>query len=113
LNRPTRFLAPPTQPRSKCDHDHQGASDRDCGGTARRRSERLVMKNIDLNLPTFGFVVMTRALLGMGIGLLVANRLSPEQRRAVGLTLVGVGAATTIPAALAVFGSKTQKALAA
>jgi len=71
------------------------------------------MKNIDLNLPTFGFVVMTRALLGMGIGLLLANRLSPEQRRAVGLTLVGVGAATTIPAALAVFGSKTQKALVA
>ena len=52
------------------------------------------MKPIDINLPTFGFVVMTRALLGMGIGLLVAGRLTDEQRRAVGLTLVAVGAAT-------------------
>jgi hypothetical protein len=71
------------------------------------------MKNIDLNLPTFGFVVMTRALLGMGIGLLLANRLSSEQRRAVGLTLVAVGAATTVPVALAVFGDKTKRELAA
>jgi hypothetical protein len=70
------------------------------------------MKTIDVNLPTFGFVVMTRALLGMGIGLLIAGRLSDEQRRAVGLTLVGVGAATTIPAALAVFGTQTRKAIA-
>jgi hypothetical protein len=71
------------------------------------------MKPIDINLPTFGFVVMTRALLGMGIGLLVAGRLTDEQRRAVGLTLVAVGAATTVPAALAVFGARTQKAIAA
>jgi hypothetical protein len=61
------------------------------------------MKRLDLNLPTFGFVVATRAALGVGIGLLLASRLTPERRRAVGLTLVGVGAATTIPAAMAVF----------
>ena len=62
------------------------------------------MKQLVLNLPTFGFVVMTRALLGVGIGLLISERLSPEQRRAVGLTLVLVGVATTIPAAIAVVG---------
>jgi hypothetical protein len=72
------------------------------------------MKQLALNLPTFGFVVMTRALLGVGVGLLVAERLSPEQRRAVGLTLVLVGVATTIPAAIAVLGGiEGQKALAA
>jgi hypothetical protein len=72
------------------------------------------MKQLALNLPTFGFVVMTRALLGVGVGLLVAERLSPEQRRAVGLALVLVGVATTIPAAIAVLGGiERQKTLAA
>lgn len=61
------------------------------------------MKRLELNLPTFGFVVVTRAALGVGIGLLLSNRLPPERRRVLGLALVGVGAATTIPAALAVF----------
>ena len=71
------------------------------------------MKSIDVNLPTFGFIVMTRALLGVGIGLLLSRRLSDEQRKAVGMTLVLVGAATTVPAAMAVFGNQAQKALAA
>jgi hypothetical protein len=71
------------------------------------------MKNIVLNPPTFGFIVMTRALLGVGIGLLLSERLPAERRRAVGLTLVMVGAATTIPAALAVFGTQERRALAA
>jgi len=71
------------------------------------------MKTIDVNLPTFGFVVMTRALLGVGIGLLLSRRLNDEQRKAVGMTLVFVGAVTTIPAVMTVFGSQTHKALAA
>ena len=71
------------------------------------------MKSIDLNVPTLGFVVMTRALLGVGVGLLLARRLTPEQQKAVGVTLVAVGAATTIPAALAVFGDDARKALSA
>jgi hypothetical protein len=72
------------------------------------------MKNMMLDAPTLGFVVMTRALLGVGIGLLLSQRFSEEQRRTIGLTLVAVGAATTIPAAIAVFGAhREQKALAA
>lgn len=71
------------------------------------------MKTVNVNVPTLGFVVMTRALLGVGIGLLLSGRLSDEQRRAVGITLIAVGAATTIPAAFAVFGNDTHKALAA
>ena len=69
------------------------------------------MKNVVLNLPTFGFVVMTRAMLGVGIGLLLSERMPVEARRAVGLTLVMVGAATTIPAALAVFGGEERRGL--
>jgi hypothetical protein len=60
------------------------------------------MKTLDLNLPTFGFVVATRAALGVGIGLLVSGKLDDARRRKVGLTLVGLGAATTVPAAIAV-----------
>jgi hypothetical protein len=71
------------------------------------------MKTLEFNLPTFGFVVMTRALLGVGVGLLVSDRLPKEQRRAIGLTLLLVGAATTVPAAMAVFGGARRDALAA
>ena len=56
------------------------------------------MKTLALNLPTLGFVVATRAMLGVGIGLLLSSRLPAERRRAVGLALVTVGLATTVPA---------------
>jgi len=60
------------------------------------------MKSVVLNLPTFAFVVSTRAALGAGIGLLLADRLSANRRRQVGATLVAVGAATTIPAVMSI-----------
>jgi hypothetical protein len=60
------------------------------------------LKNVFLNLPTFGFIVTTRAALGVGIGLLVAERLSIQRRRAIGGALVAVGAATTVPAVFSV-----------
>jgi hypothetical protein len=72
------------------------------------------MKTVVLNLPTFGFVVATRAMLGAGVGLLLAERLSAEQRRAVAFTLIGVGLVTTVPALLAVFGGrKSAESIAA
>jgi hypothetical protein len=60
------------------------------------------MKNLILNVPTLLFVVGTRAALGAGIGMLLSGKLSEAHRRRVGLTLVAIGAATTIPAARAV-----------
>lgn len=60
-------------------------------------------------MPMFGFVVATRAALAAGIGLLVANRIPERRRRAIGLTLVSIGAATTIPAAIAVFRGRTDR----
>ena len=59
------------------------------------------MKRVDLNLPTLGFVVATRAALGVGIGLLLASRLPEERRRAIGISLVALGATATIPAVIA------------
>ena len=64
------------------------------------------MNNLVLNFPTFGFVVATRAMLGVGIGLLLAEKIPADRRRAIGMTLVGIGAATTIPAAIAVARSR-------
>lgn len=59
------------------------------------------MKTLSLKLPTFGFVVATRAILGVGIGLLLASRIPEDRRRATGLALVAAGVASTIPAIVA------------
>lgn len=60
------------------------------------------MKTVLLDVPMLGFVVVTRAALAAGVGLLAADRLSASRRRAIGLALVAIGAATTIPAAFSV-----------
>jgi hypothetical protein len=62
------------------------------------------MRETRLTLPELGLVAGTRAAAGIGIGLLLADRLSPEQRKAVGWTLLLVGALTTIPLAMEVLG---------
>jgi hypothetical protein len=58
--------------------------------------------HLDLNPPLLGFIVGTRAALAFGVGLLVADRIPREKRRRIALTLIGIGAATTVPAAAAV-----------
>jgi len=57
-----------------------------------------------LTLPTLGLIAGTRLALGIGIGLLLADRLSPSQRAAAGWALCAVGALTTIPLAVEVLG---------
>jgi hypothetical protein len=52
-----------------------------------------------VTLPELALVAGTRMALGAGIGLLVAERLNDDQRRAVGWTLVAIGALTTVPLA--------------
>ncbi len=58
------------------------------------------MKRLVIDLPVMMAIVATRAALAFGVGLLVANKLSDRRRRRIALTLVGIGAATTIPAAM-------------
>ena len=58
-----------------------------------------------VTLPLLFMIAGTRAALGAGVALLLADRLSAEQRRAVGWTLVAVGAITTIPLAAHVLSS--------
>jgi hypothetical protein len=64
------------------------------------------VKETHLSLPEFAFTISTRAMLGAGMALLLADRLTAEQRKAVGATLVAVGLLTTIPAVWAVFGTR-------
>ncbi len=60
------------------------------------------MKTVVLSMPMFGFVVATRAALGAGIGLLLSKKIPESRRKVIGLTLVSIGAATTVPALMAV-----------
>lgn len=62
----------------------------------------------ELRLPELGLVAGTRGMLGAGIGLLLADKLSDEQRKGVGWTLVAIGAVTTIPLAMMVFNHRRQ-----
>jgi len=53
-----------------------------------------------LTPPVIGFIVGTRAALGVGIGLLLADRFSRNDRRKLAASLIAFGAATTIPAVM-------------
>jgi hypothetical protein len=70
------------------------------------------MKEHPLTIPEIFLIGGTRVALGVGLGLLLSDRLSREQRRAVGLTLFLVGAVTTIPLALNVLGKTSGGRLA-
>ena len=58
------------------------------------------MKTTELTLPELALIAGTRALLGAGLGLLLADRLNEDQRKAAGWTMFLIGAATTIPLAI-------------
>ena len=56
------------------------------------------MQSFNLKPRSFGFVVGTRAALAFGLGLLAASRIPEGRRKRIGLALLGVGVATTVPA---------------
>ena len=58
------------------------------------------MKTTELTLPELALIAGTRALLGAGLGLLLADRLNEDQRKAAGWTMFLIGAVTTIPLAV-------------
>ncbi len=68
------------------------------------------MRERQLNLSDIFLIAATRGMLGAGIGLLAAGKLSDDERRAVGRTLLMIGAVTTIPLALRVFAQPSRKA---
>ena len=64
------------------------------------------MRTTTLTFPELGLIAATRAMLGAGIALLVAHRLSDQQRETAGIILTAVGAITTVPLALEILGKR-------
>lgn len=64
------------------------------------------MRETQITFPELGLIAGTRVALGAGLGLLLADRLSPGSRRAIGWTLFLTGALSTIPLALEVLGHR-------
>jgi hypothetical protein len=69
-----------------------------------QRSEDSFMRETQLTLPELGLIAATRGILGAGVGLLLADHLPDSVRKPVGWTLLSLGALSTIPLALTVFG---------
>jgi hypothetical protein len=62
------------------------------------------MRKVQLPVPKILFIAATRGLLGLGAGLLAGAKLRRRKRRRIALTLIAIGALTTIPAAYMIFG---------
>jgi hypothetical protein len=55
------------------------------------------MREIRLLPPELGLIAVTRGMLGLGIGLLISERIRKQHRRRLGAVLAGIGALSTIP----------------
>lgn len=64
------------------------------------------MEKVEITLPDLALVVGTRAMFAAGAALLLADKIPKDQRKAIGWTLALVGAVTTIPLAVKLFGEK-------
>lgn len=60
------------------------------------------MKKTELTLPELALIGGTRAVLGAGAALLLADKLNDNQRKAVGWTFFFIGAISTVPLAIEV-----------
>lgn len=67
------------------------------------------MRKVTVNLPLISLIAVTRGMLGAGVALLLADRLTPRQRKTAGWTLFLAGAASTIPLAAKVLGALREE----
>lgn len=70
------------------------------------------MKHANLPLPEIEMIVSTRAALGMGLGFLLADKLSQPTRKQLGWALFLFGMLTTIPVALRRFQTVSTQMIA-
>jgi hypothetical protein len=77
---------------------------------ARRKNEGETMLERNLSIAEIILIAGTRVALGAGIGLLLADRLSGEQRKAAGFALALVGGLTTIPLAMNILSHEREAA---
>jgi len=61
------------------------------------------MKTAELTMPEIALIAGTRGVLGAGLALLLADRLTEDQRKAAGWAMFLIGAISTIPLVLDVF----------
>jgi len=62
----------------------------------------------NLSIAEIILIAGTRVALGAGIGLLLAGRLSDEQRKAAGFALALIGGLTTIPLAMNILSNERE-----
>ena len=67
------------------------------------------LKERQITLPKLILIAGTRAAIGLGVGLLLKDRLNKDQRRGAGLALVILGGLSTRPLALDLFSDKREK----
>ena len=73
-----------------------------------RHERSSVVFTTEVHLPELALLAGTRGALGAGVGLLLSDKLSEEQRKNIGWTLVAVGVLTTIPLAAMLFGRRRR-----
>jgi hypothetical protein len=59
-----------------------------------------------VTVPELALIAVTRGAIGFGAGLLLADKLEHQRRRALGWSLFLTGLASTVPIAVHVFGKK-------
>ena len=69
-------------------------------------SERFEMREHTVTLPELSLLAGTRAVVGAGLGLLLAGRMNDDQRRAVGWAFLMLGGLSTIPLAIKLLGKR-------
>jgi hypothetical protein len=66
--------------------------------------KRFQMTAKALTIPEIGLMLGTRVALGVGIGLLLSDRLRDDQRKGAGWALLGIGVLTTAPIIMNIIG---------
>ena len=61
-----------------------------------------------VTVPELALIAVTRAAIGFGAGLLLADKLKHERRKVLGWSLFLTGLASTVPIAVHVFGKKNS-----
>jgi hypothetical protein len=63
-----------------------------------------ISRRRNVALPELVLIAVTRAAIGFGAGLLLADKFKRERRKALGWSLFLTGVVSTIPIAIRVFG---------
>jgi hypothetical protein len=66
------------------------------------------MRRTSLTVPEVLLLAGTRVALGIGVGLLISEKLDRDVRRGAGVALFAVGAISTIPLVMRVLGSSCE-----